>query len=88
MQVKFVLQVYPVKFYYCGLSELPETFNAFLFCVGDMSEENLSLSTVSQNGKILILDGENIMNPLDYDEENKETINNFRSLWIKNLGIL
>ena len=62
-----------------------QTFNAFLLCVGDMSEENLSLSTVSQNGKILILDGENIMNPpLISDEENKETINNFVAYGLRN----
>ena len=71
--------------HYCGSMEWSKTFNAFLFCVGDMSEENLSLSTVSQNGKILILDGENIMNPpLISDEENKETINNFVAYGLRN----
>ena len=41
------------KFSLLWLHGMVKTFNAFLFCVGDMSEENLSLSTVSQMEKYL-----------------------------------
>lgn len=71
--------------HYCGSMEWSKTLNAFLFCVGDMSEENLSLSTVSQNGKILILNNENLMNPpLISNEKNKETIKNFVAYGLRN----
>ncbi len=71
--------------HYCGSMEWSENFNSFLFCVGDMSEENLSLSTVTQNGKIFILNSESLMNPpLISNENNKNTLNNFIAYGLRN----
>ena len=71
--------------HYCGSIDWSENFNSFLFCVGDMAEENLSLSTDSQNGKILILDNESIMNaPLISSEENRTPLTNFIAYGLRN----
>ena len=71
--------------HYCGSLTWSNHFNSFLLCVGDMGNENSSISTTSLNGKILILNGDVIMNPpLISDSEGKVPITNFIAYGLRN----
>lgn len=81
------LQIIPNSTYshYCGSLTWSEYFNTFLYCVGDMGDERLSISTNVKNGKILLLD-ENISinTPLITDLASQSKLNNFIAYGLRN----
>ena len=71
--------------HYCGSLAWSENFNTFLYCVGDLGYENLSLSTNVKNGKILLLDSEIITNsPLISESENQLKSDNIVAYGLRN----
>ena len=71
--------------HYCGSLMWSKHFNSFLLCVGDMGDENLSISTTSQNGKILILNESIVFNPpMISDSAEKIPITNFLAYGLRN----
>lgn len=71
--------------HFCGSLIWSEYFNSFLYCVGDLGEERLSLSTNVKNGKILLLNNKTSLNvPLISDSENQPKLENILAYGLRN----
>ena len=71
--------------HYCGALEWSEAFNSFLLCIGDMGNPNLSLSTTSYNGKILLIENKNTFETINIsDNKNSLPIDNFIAYGLRN----
>jgi len=71
--------------HYCGSLDWSSFFNTFMYCVGDMGNENYSLSTTSQNGKIFLLENnDNFLPEYISESENNELRQDFVAYGLRN----
>lgn len=71
--------------HFCGSLIWSNYFDSFLYCVGDLGIETLSLSTNVNNGKILLLDAKQSINsPLISDSNNQIKLDNIVAYGLRN----
>ena len=71
--------------HFCGSLIWSNYFDSFLYCVGDLGIETLSLSTNVKNGKILLLDAKQSINsPLISDSNNQIKLDNIVAYGLRN----
>lgn len=71
--------------HFCGSLIWSNYFDSFLYCVGDLGLESLSLSTNVKNGKILLLDDKVTINsPLISDSNNQIKLDNIVAYGLRN----